>query len=179
MVKENDKATFAAVAEEHLRDADRLKKAWFDHVLSSLEKLGASVVKLSSELHMAKDDLFKDIIATRDELRKDLLCNRAEITVDIDKLERRIEKNIDKINKNIDSISIQAVKDELKEDLADLKSKMNEDIVLLRKESLPLRDSITRLKVKVAIWGVVGGAVGAIILSIFNAFFFWFVRYIK
>ena len=43
MVNNNEKTTFSVAAEEHIREAERLKKAWFDHVLSSLEKLNANV----------------------------------------------------------------------------------------------------------------------------------------
>lgn len=161
-----ENATFTTVAEEHLREAERLKKAWFDHVLSSLEKLSANVTMLSTDLHMAKDNLFKDIIANKEQLRKEIRANKAEVGIDIDKLEKRIEKSIDNVNKSIDSISVQTIKDELKRDLADLKVKINEEITLLRKENLPLRDNVTNLKVKVTMWGIIGGIGATVTLSI-------------
>jgi len=176
MPDKNEKITFATVAEEHLREAERLKKAWFDHVLLSLERLSANVNRLSSDLYDVKDSLFKDIVSTKESLRTELLFTKSEMGVELEKLEKRIEKNIDNINKTINSISTQAVKDELKKNLDDLKLQLNADIEAIKKEHMPIRDSILILKVKVAMWGVLGGIIGTALLS---ALFNWLFPLIK
>lgn len=162
---DNIKSTFEVVAEERLLEADRLKKAWFDHVFASLEKLGESVNKLSSDLHGAKVALYKDIVAARETLRKELSAMKSETTMDLDKLERRIEKTIDNINKNIDALSVHSVKEELKKDVESLRKEITKEITKLKEERVfPLKEDIIKLKVKWSVlWGILGGA-GIVIL---------------
>ena len=165
MVNDNEKTTFSVVAEEHIREAERLKKAWFDHVLSSLEKLNDNVSQLSSELYVAKDSLFKDIVSTKEALRKEVAENKSDINVNVDKLENRIDKTFDKVVKSIDDMAIQAVKDDLKKGLDDLRAMHNKDVKEIRNESLPLRDNVTKMKVKFALLAFISGLVGSAILT--------------
>lgn len=178
MVDDDDKKVFTSIAEEHTwREAERLKKAWFDHVLVSLEKLNANVNKLSSTLHEAKDSLFKDIVSTKEILRKEIAGNKADISFNVDKLEKRIEKSIDKVNKSIEDIAVQSIKDELKHDLADLQSKHTVDLKELRDENLPIRDSITGMKVKISLIAFISGLVGAAVLTGIVEFFVHVTRH--
>lgn len=165
MVNNNEKTTFSVVAEEHIREAERLKKAWFDHVLSSLEKINDNVNQLSSELHEAKDVLFKDIMSTKEALRNEIAANKSDINDSLDKLEKRIDKAFDRVDKSIDSMEVQAVKDDLKKGLEDLRAAHNKDMKELRSESLPLRDSVTKINVKFALLAVLAGIVGSAIMT--------------
>lgn len=160
------KSTFEVVAEERLLEADRLKKAWFDHVFASLEKLGRRVEKLSSELYAAKDALYKDIVDAKEVLRSELAVLKSEHNSDLEKLEKRIEKSIDSINKSIESLSVQKVKDELKKDVEDLGKEINKELTKIKDDRVaPLTTEVTKLKVKISVWGVLGGIVGAAIVA--------------
>lgn len=166
MATKDTRSTFEVVAEERLLEADRLKKAWFDHVFASLEKLGESVDKLSFDLHCAKESLYKDIVIARESLRKELTGAKTETTLDLEKLERRIEKTIDNINKNIESISVHAVKEELKRDIESLRKETEKGLTKIKENRVtPLSDDIIRLKVKVAVWSILGGILGSAILG--------------
>jgi len=154
MMNGKDKDTFTNAAEEHIREAERLKKAWFDHVLSSIEKINSNVNRLSSDLHEAKDVLFKDIVDTKDTLIKEIAINKGDINVSVEKLEKRIEKVTDKITKSVEDLAVQAVKDELKSDLDKLKEKHDKDL----KE---VQNTVTTLKVKVGVIAFISGIIGA------------------
>jgi hypothetical protein len=89
--KNNKKDTFLGIlAEEHIREAERLRKAWVDHVLITLEKLGNNIDDLSSDLSSAKDDLYKEIINVRETVRKEITENRNGSDRELEKLETRI-----------------------------------------------------------------------------------------
>jgi hypothetical protein len=164
----NDKNTFEFVAQERLLEADRLKKAWFDHVFTSLEKLGKSVEKLSFDLHDAKEVLFKDIVTAKEVLRSELSNLKSDQYSDLEKLEKRIEKSIDSINKSIDSIHVQSVKDELKNDIEKLSREINKELTSIKEDRvLPIKEDVIRLKLKVALWGVIGGLLGSVVISVF------------
>ena len=154
MSEKNNNTFMGALAEEHIRESEQLKRAWFDHVLSSLEKLGENVDRLSSELHASKDNLYKEIIKTKENIRKELNDYRNNTSVDLEKVEKRIEKILDELNIKIKDLSVQAVKDELKRDI----EKLKEDKIG------PLSDSILALKVKIAVWGITAGIIGNIIV---------------
>ena len=153
-----DKNSFKDSTEEHIREAERLKKAWFDHVLSSIEKLNANVNKLSSDVHEVKETLFKDIVNTKDSIRRDMGVNKADTTVNLDKLEKRIEKSMDKLAKDIESLAVQAIKDELKSDVDKLKDKHDTDLK-------DVQNSVTALKVKVGVIAFISGIIGAGLLT--------------
>jgi replicative DNA helicase len=153
-----DKNTFKDTAEEHIREADRLKKAWFDHVLSSLEKLNSNVNKLSTDLYNVKDSLYKEIVTTKENLRKEIVANKAELNNSSDKLEDRIEKSIDKVAGSVVDLGVQNIKDDLKKDLIDLKDKHDSDL----KE---VSGSVTALKVKVGVIAFIAGIIGAGLLT--------------
>jgi DNA anti-recombination protein RmuC len=154
----DNKNVFTDVADEYVREAERIKKAWFDHVLSSMEKLNANVNKLSADVYNVKETLFKDIILTKDALRKDISANKAELGSSVDKLEKRIEKSMDKITKSVDDLAVAALKDELKKDLDNLKEKHDKDL----KE---VQGTVTTLKVKVGVIAFISGIIGAALLT--------------
>ncbi len=153
--KEN---TFVGViAEEHIREAERLKKAWFDHVIVTLEKLAENIDKTSSDLHAAKNELYKEIVRVRETLRTELNEFGSGVDKDLEKLEKRIYRVIDNVNKSIDSLSPQSMKDELKKDIENLRKEIEKEIKELKKDTIkPLELGMVKLNIKIA--GLAAGA---------------------
>ncbi len=116
--------SFRVLTEEHILEAERLKKAWYDLVLSSLEQLGKNIEKLSSDLSSAKEDLHKQIIEVKDLLHFELKERRLETDADLDKLEKRIEKKLDELNASIKSLTVSGVKEELIKEINKLENKI-------------------------------------------------------
>jgi len=158
MTNGTEKNTFKDSAEESVREAERLKKAWFDHVLSSIEKLNANINKLSSDVHEVKEIAFKDVVGAKSSLRKEISLNKSDINVSVEKLEKRIEKSMDKLAKNIEDLAVQTIKDELKSDVDKLKEKHDADL----KE---MQNNVTTLKVKVGVIAFISGIIGAGLLT--------------
>ena len=119
----NDNA-FKTLTEEHMLEAERLKKAWFDHVLKSLEQLGKNVDKLSSELSSTKEDLYKQITEVKDLLHTEIKERRLETDADLEKLEARIEKKLDELNGSIKALTVTGIKEELTKDINRLGNKV-------------------------------------------------------
>ena len=116
--------SFRTLTDERVLEAERLKKAWFEHVLNSLEQLGRDVDKISSDLNNAKEGLYKEISEVKELLHKEIKARRLETDKDLDKLEERIEKLLDGLARSIKSLTVHGVKEELTKDINKLENKI-------------------------------------------------------
>lgn len=116
--------SFKMLTDEHILEAERLKKAWFDHVLKSLEQLGKNVDKLSSDLNIAKEDLYKQITEVKDLLHEEIKGRRLETDADLEKMEARIEKKLDELNGSIKALTVSGIKEELTKEMNKLENKV-------------------------------------------------------
>ena len=156
------KDTFIGIlAEEHVREAERLRKAWVDHVLVSLEKLGSNIDDLSSELHTAKDELYKEVVNVRETMRRELNECRNGSDRELEKMENRLEKVLDDLNERVNNISIHSLKEELSKEIIRLKDDLRTELTLLKdKKIAPLQTDLTRITAKISMI--------ALIISIFG-----------
>lgn len=173
MQTDKENTFIGVIAEEHIREAERLKKAWFDHVIVTLEKLAENIDKTSSDLHVAKGELYKEIVRVRETLRAELKEFGGGVDKDLEKVEKRIYRVIDNINKNMDTLSPQPMKDELKKDIESLRKEMEGEIKELKKETIsPLEIDMVKLNTKIAMWGGAAGVFGALLILIVRYYLF-------
>jgi hypothetical protein len=165
MPTDKEDTFIGVIAEEHIREAERLKKAWFDHVIVTLEKLAENIDKTSSDLHAAKNELYKEIVRVRETLRAELKEFGAGVDKDLEKVEKRIYRVIDNINKSIGALSPQPIKDELKKDIESLRKEMEGEIKELKKETIsPLEIDMVKLNTKIVVWSSIGGGIVSVAL---------------
>lgn len=153
---ENNNNTFKTLTQEHIREAERLKKAWFDHVLNSLEKLGKSIEKVSSELQTVKEDLYKEVTDVKELLHKEIKDCKGVSNVDIEKLEKRTEKALDGLVEQIKFLTADNVKEELMKEISDLKDK----------KIAPLENDVVSIKTKIGTWVLIISLGGVAIAEI-------------
>lgn len=164
MSDDKNKTFNSSLTDEHVREAERLKKAWFDHVFNSIERLGENVEKISSDLQATRGEFYKEISEAKEILRKETVLLHKDIDIDIDKVEKRLNKTIDGINKSIDSISFKEIRDELKIDLTTVKEELRKEIDTVRKAVVPLKDDVVKLRITIAKWGGLGGLIVSLLL---------------
>jgi hypothetical protein len=111
---------------EHSMEAEELKKAWFNHMLLTVEKLAASLEKV------------KDV---------DIVNLRTELKGEIDKLDRKLDTEIT------------AIEARVTQDERDLDT-YKQTIIK------PLSDKVLHISVKLAMYGVVSGSVGAALMAL-------------
>jgi len=158
MPDDKNKTFNSSLKDEHVLEAERLKKAWFDHVLNSIERL-------AENLQCAKSESYKDTSETKELLRSEISSLRKEVDTDLDKMEKRLVRAMDIVSKNIDNISVKEVRDELKEDLLTIKNEYKEELKVIKVEGLtPLREDVIKLRITMAKWGGLGGLMVSAIL---------------
>ncbi len=173
MQTDKENTFIGVIAEEHIREAERLKKAWFDHVIVTLEKLAENIDKTSTDLHATKNELYKEIVSVREILRAELKDFGGGVDKDLEKVEKRIYRVIDNVNKSIDSLSPQPMKDELKKDIESLRKEMEKEIKELKKESInPLTIDMVKLNTKIAMWGGLAGVISTILIFVARYYLF-------
>ena len=108
--KAGNRSSISEELSDHVIEGESLKKAWFKHVLLTLEKLNDTVETTRTV----------DIPQLRKELQNDIVGVRAELKGDINKVERKIERNeedlkqykketrdiIDPMNKSLITLSV-------------------------------------------------------------------------
>jgi len=117
-------------------EAEELKKAWFNHLLISLEKLHNSV----------EDVRRKDIPDLKKELKEELAKIEKDLKEDIAKAESSFKAEVDRLEKLI------------------IKNETN--ITEVSKTLIPLNDKVTELRTKMALIGVLAGSIGSLIFLI-------------
>lgn len=179
--------------QDNLSEIEELRKSWYRHVFSSLEKLDASVDKLSEDLHNVKDDFRKELNILREALRADTIISE-------DKLENRLNTYISNLNNRLDKLEQKEDHDNIKDLVRDLKDNINkikaevsnqvntcekdlkDSLNRLQKERMealsnleieirdnmlgPLKTRVTKIEVKLALLGFVFGGLGSLISSL-------------
>jgi hypothetical protein len=164
MTNDKNKTFSSPLTDEHAREAERLKKAWFDHVFSSIERLGENVDKVSSDLQSTKTEFYKDVFAAKEALRDEMFLLRREINADMDKIEKRLLIAIDVVSKNVDNLPVKEVKDELKKELETVKKELKKEIDVEKEALIPLKADVVKLRITMAKWGGLGGLIVSALL---------------
>lgn len=150
-------------------EKERLKKAWFNHVISSLEKLDESIDKINLDLYNRTGELYKEIQSVKDLLYKELKDINKDHHGDVCKLEKKVEKLLDDINCKIRNLSVPSIKEELQKEISDLKDNFTNKLE-------PITTSITTINVKLTMWALFAGIVGGWIMP---AVFKWIAPFLK
>ncbi|RKX64732.1 MAG: hypothetical protein DRP42_05930 [Tenericutes bacterium] len=157
MISEGKKDLFSE-PDGHAAEATMLKKAWYNHVLITLEKLDDNIDRLSAEIHETKTALYKEIVDSKDALRTELIAGDQHNDQELDKLEKRLEKALDTIVLKVNELEKSPVKEELEKSLSAIREATNIKLV-------PIREDLTSLKTKLAIWASLFGVLGAGIVA--------------
>lgn len=126
-------------------EGELLKKAWFNHVLVTLEKLDASVDNLQNDVNNIKQQLFKDLVELREKIRSEMqTCqgNRARV---LEKLEANISATLKDLTADNDKV-IESMQKNLRVLEARVKTQETKSLV-----------TSTKLGVYVAIASLCGG----------------------
>lgn len=83
IVSKSKKAPVSEILHSHAIEAEELKKAWFRHVLISMEKLGDNINEIRT----------LDINNLRNELRNELLVTSNRLEKRIERLENKVDDN--------------------------------------------------------------------------------------
>jgi hypothetical protein len=132
---------------------ERLRKAWFNHVISTLEKLDENIDKVNTELYNKTSELYKEIQSVKDLLYKELKDVNKSHHDDVCKLEKRVEKLLYDIESKIKNLSVPSVKEELKKDIVDVKDNFADKLD-------PIKTAVTKINVKLTMWALFAGIIG-------------------
>lgn len=120
-------------------EAEELKKAWFNHLLISLEKLHNSVEDVRrTDIPNLKREFKEALNKNEDDLKEDITKAEVYSKTEIDRLEKAIVKN-------------------------------EASIVDISKTITPLSEKVTELRAKMALIGVLAGSIGSLIFLIIKA----------
>lgn len=132
-----------------LVEAEELKKAWFRHLLVSLEKLNDIVEDIRrSDLPEVKKELKEELNKIERDLKEDLAKIETSFKTELTKIEKVAEKFDDKLVKANEAF------DKYKTDIIN-----------------PLNDKVTVVVTKMSLIGMLAGAVGSIIFLIIKELF--------
>jgi DNA anti-recombination protein RmuC len=152
----------------HDADGEDLKKAWFRHVLSSVEKLNTLVENVRSvDISNLKADLKDDIRkveARLDRLERQLRDTRQELLARIDKVDAELTKKIEAAHQEL----LNKI-EEVNRDLQAYKTTVDNKFIAAEKELStykkevvdPMRMKILTISVKLGVWATVAGLVGS------------------
>jgi Rad3-related DNA helicase len=138
-----------------LSEAEELKKAWFRHLLVSLEKLNDTIENIRRE----------DLPETKKELKLDLNKLEHDLKIELTKTETAFKAEITKIENKHKEEMDKVVKAAEKADERFIKS--NETLDKYKSEVIvPLNEKVTVIVTKMSLIGMLAGAVGSIIFLI-------------
>lgn len=164
-----DKTFTNPLTDEHIKEAERLKKAWFDHVFNSIARLAESVDKINTDLQDTKTAFYKEMFDLKDILRREDLQVRKDVNIDIEKSEKRFNKLIDDVISKLESSSIKDkdARNDIKKDIEKLRSEYLKEFDSIKSDSIvPLKEDVVKLRVTMAKWGGLGGIIATVIFSI-------------
>ena len=164
-----DKMFTNPLTDEHVQEAERLKKAWFDHVFNSISRLAENVDKLNQDLQDTKSRFYKELFEVKDILRKETILLKRDVGGDIDRAEQRLNKLIDSLTSKIDSLSLddKDTRDNLKKDIEKLRVESSKEFDAIKLDSLaPLKEDVVKLRITMAKWGGLGGVIATILFSL-------------
>lgn len=167
--------------DQSAEEAKVLRRTWYTHFLNVLEKLADELDSLSSEFHENKFKMFKELNEAKDSLRKEMSIAKAKGDIDLEKLESRIEKSIDALNTALSTTDRTKDVECLRREIANVKFEMIQKIEDMISEhekevSNPMKETLTAIKTKIAIWTVLS----AMVISGSISFIIWLLQdYIK
>lgn len=166
-------------------EVDELKRAWYNHVLTTLQKLDDRVDSISSELYKelyrVKEAIQKDLYSLKSELEKEIASTKTFSVEAMEKIQNKINELIEKLSSRIEVLEKSVVKEELVKELNNIKQNLTKDIlnqktafvadIAKQKEEFnkllePINTKITKIEVKLALWAAGFGVIGGIILKI-------------
>ena len=149
-------------------EIDALKKSWYSHVLTTLERLGDNMEKLSEELYKQRDEFRKDLYELRDKIRNETADSHS-----LEILEKHINALLDRVDKRIkdleEIIRSNTVNEEIKSIQLGIKDLDNKIEHVIRtqfdnfkeKKLDPLTNRLNKVEIKVAIYGVIAGVLAS------------------
>lgn len=179
-------------------EVDELKRAWYNHVLNTLQKLDDRIDSVSSdlykELYKVKEAMQKDLYAFKSDLQKDITSTKSFGVEAMEKIEIKINKLIDKLSRRIEILEKSVLKEELVKELSDIKQELTKDIldqktsfildIAKQKEDfnellVPINNKITKIEIRLAIWAAIFGVVGTLLTNIILHLLPIVVKYFK
>lgn len=130
-------------------ESEEIKKAWFKHLLVSLEKINDTIDEIRRT----------DIVNIKKELKEDILKLENILKKEISKNEEDFKKQIDKIEKNItkQENSLNNANDRLETYKTNIIGPMNEKVIALT--------------VKMSMIGFISGTVASVVILLIKEFF--------
>lgn len=154
---------------EKTSDATELKKAWFQYVLSLLEQAQSSIESLQKEFNAHTQESLKEHMRLKDSFRDEVESKYNKLSLALEKHELRAERLFDELEKRIESTSLPTLtlREEFKKELEIVKRDFIKDFNEFKEKQLdPVKLSLNTVKVKMAVYGVIGGVVGTGVISI-------------
>jgi len=153
--KSSNKLSLSQHGDRSTTEAEELKKAWFKHLLVSLEKLHDLVENVRrTDLPEIKKDFKEELNKLEVDLKKELAKIEGEFRKAAEKLEEEHKKDIAKLETRVEKI--------------DLSIKENEVALTKYKTDIigPMSTKLTELAAKMALIGVLAGGIASIIYII-------------
>jgi len=162
----------------HDDEAEDLKKAWFRHMLSSMEKLNGLIetvrsVEMSNLRNDLKDEIRK-VESRLDKIEQQARDNRQELIQKAEKIDanlrakidtayRDLLKRIDEVDKDLQNYKLAVDKkfSDAEKDLNDYKKTVVD----------PLRMKLLSISIKLGVWAAIAGAAGSVLFTVGFALF--------
>lgn len=142
----------------HLIEGEDLKKAWFKHMLSSMEKLNDLIEKVRREdIATLKNDMKEatnKVELKVDKLEVETKTIRLELIGQIEKVEKNLTSKIQKMEAAFDAKE--------KSDRAELEAYKKE----VRDVIDPIKNRVLTITVKLGVWATVAGFAGSGLMAL-------------
>jgi DNA anti-recombination protein RmuC len=179
VVSKSSKSSMISDSQTHFAEGEDLKKAWFRHMLFSMEKLNDLVETVRSvDITNLKTDLKEEIRKVElriEKLEQQIKENRTELFSKIDKVDTELTTKLDKSHQELLK-KIEEVHRDLQAYKITVENKFNtaeKELKEYKKEVVdPLKTRLLTVSVKLGVWATVAGLVGS---GLF-AFGFYLVR---
>jgi len=172
----------------HTREAEQIKKDWFNQLVTSMEKMQEALQNLRADYLNNKTVIQKQLMQLKEDVRDDIKALNREIDGDTDKIEQRLNKRIDdlveKVNNMLDkevvdksiTAAISKLKTDLHAEILESKVEHVKDASAQKEAIQPIKLSITEINTKIATWGIIAGTVSGglvvFILYLIKMYFF-------
>jgi hypothetical protein len=169
---------------QSLEELKALKRDWYRHFLSVLEKLADNIDSVSSEFYNYKESIYKEINAAKELFRKEIELAKSKGDLDIEKLESRFDRSITSLYKIIESLDSSKDIDSLKLEIInvkhDLTVRIDETVLSIHEhhdsDFRPISNEVTIIKTKLSVWIFIAG----LFISGFVSVTIWLLKdYIK
>ena len=152
----------------HIAEGEDLKKAWFRHVLSSMEKLGSLVETIRSvDMTNLKSDLkdeIRKVEARLDRIEQQIRDNRKELSEKAETIDKTLTAKIDSSYKELLS-RVEELNRDLQAYKLNVDVKFNDadkELSAYKKDVIqPLKDALLTISVKIGIFAALAGFMGS------------------